>query len=89
MFVPNSASFLIQYHYVRNTQPTRACMKNGDAQIAHLRHRLSYYRVILDVLLGASLNRKHLRCALVSACIPLEDTSETRFKGCQLGPLCH
>jgi hypothetical protein len=33
-------------HYVRNTQPRCACMKNGDAQITHLRRHVSHYRVI-------------------------------------------
>jgi hypothetical protein len=66
---------------VKNTKWRRARVKNGDAQIARLHHRVLYYRVIRNMRPGASLIRIHLRCMLVSARLPLKDTYETRFKG--------
>jgi hypothetical protein len=48
---------------VKKAHSRRARTKNGDAQIARLRHRVSYYRVIGDAQLGASLTNIHGRCA--------------------------
>jgi hypothetical protein len=65
-------------------------MKNEEAR---LRHHISYYRVIRDARLGVSLIMIHLRRALFSARLTLEDASETRFKSvrhrfdCRLGSL--
>jgi hypothetical protein len=56
-------------HYVRNTHLRRARMKNGDAQIAHLRHYISHYRVIEDACLSAfpiSIQQRHEKLERVS-----------------------
>jgi hypothetical protein len=50
-------------HYMRKPHPRCAHMKNGDVQIACLRHRTLHYRVIRDMRPGASLISIHWRRA--------------------------
>jgi hypothetical protein len=50
-------------HYVRKPHPRHVYTKNGDAQITHLRHHVSHYRIIGDARPDASLISIHWRCA--------------------------
>jgi hypothetical protein len=60
-------------HYMRNTQSRRSRTKNGDAHTVRLHHRVSHYP-------GASPIRIHLRCAIVSAHLPLEINPERALR---------
>jgi hypothetical protein len=53
----------MKIQYVRKSHPRRARTKDGDAQIACLRHRVSHYRVVRDARLGTSLISIHWRHA--------------------------
>jgi hypothetical protein len=66
-------------HYMRKPHTRCTSTKNRDVQIMCLRHCISYYRVIQDTHPDAYPIRIHLRCVLISMCLPLEDASETRF----------
>jgi hypothetical protein len=48
-------------HYMRNTQSRHAHTKNGETQIALLRHHILHYKVIRDTCSDASPIRIHLR----------------------------
>jgi hypothetical protein len=60
----NVVSHVLGLHYVRKANSTCARTKNGDAQIVHLRRRVSHYRVIGDARLGVSPISIHGRHAM-------------------------
>jgi hypothetical protein len=61
------AATIYSAHYVRKAHSRHAHTKNEDAQIMHLRSRVSHYRVIKDVRSGASLISIHGRCATLES----------------------
>jgi hypothetical protein len=79
-----------ELQYVRKTQPRRASMKNGDAQIRHLSHHVLHYRVIRDCgHCGTNWRRTKYRVS------PITKQSDMPFKfvchrfDCQLGSWWH
>jgi hypothetical protein len=48
-------------HYMRKPHLRRVRMKDGDAQITHLRHRVLHYRVVRNAQLDESLISIHWR----------------------------
>jgi hypothetical protein len=59
---PRSPRSTFDHHYMRNMHLRHARTKNGNAQIACFRHRVSHYRVIRDARPSVSLISIHWRC---------------------------
>jgi hypothetical protein len=87
-----SSALQFFHHYVRKTHPRHVCMKNRDAQIMHLHHCISHYKIIRDVCPSTSLIRIHLRHVLVTACLQIEINPRRVIRACVadlIGSWCH